>query len=428
MDAIAWLRHHARVNRDTATAPRLRVALCGLMLVAASCDEHETYLLVHVPAQPAAPIARLRLSADVAGTNHTAELPADFAADGGSELTLPSSVIVRLPSDARGPLALTIDEQLADGTTMFAQALTTTIAAAGKSEVTVAPGPPWKASIVTMNANDLDGVIAAGASMLYTAGDGGTILRSTDGSTWTPETSSVSQKLQSIWASGPNDIYAVGNAATIVHSIGGGAWTSLPAPAAASGKVLHLVWGSDAGHVYIVGDGGLMLTSTNQGQSWQPITTSITTTLNIVWGAQPNHLLISGSGGAIYRSIDDGMTWAPVRAADGGYIWSIWGSSASDIYAAGAKGVILHSTDDGAHWTTQSSGKPTVTFFGCSGGLANDVYCVGDSGTIVHSSNGGSTWVAIPSGVAGVLNWVLPVPAFGAMFVCGDDGQLLRSF
>ena len=383
---------------------------------------------MHVPAQPAAPIARLRLSANVAGTTRTAELPADVDGDGGSDLALPSSVIVRLPADARGPLALTADEQLADGTTMFAQALTTTIAAEGESEVTLAPGPPWKASIVTLNANDLDGVWATGPTTLYTAGDGGTILRSTDGDTWTPETSSVSQKLQSIWASGPNDIYAVGSAATIVHSTGGGAWAPLPAPAAASGKVLHLVWGSDAGHVYIVGDGGLMLTSADQGQSWQTIATPVTTTLNIVWGASPGHLLISGDKGAIYRSTSDGVSWDLVRAADGGYIWAIWGSGADDLYAAGAKGVILHSSDDGADWTTQSSGKPAVTFFGCSGGLANDVYCVGDAGTIVHSSNHGATWVAIPSGVAGVLNWVLPVPAFGTMFVCGDDGQMLRSF
>jgi photosystem II stability/assembly factor-like uncharacterized protein len=424
MDARARLRHYRGVNGP---AQRLASALsCGFLLAAASCGGDEPYLLVHVPAPTAAAIARLELRASVAGTMHTTELPADFDADGGAALTLPSSVIVRLPPEARGPLTLTIDEQLADGTTMAAQTLTTTIAAHGQSEVTLAPVAPWKSTIVTPN--DLDGVWAAGPTALYTAGDGGAILRSSDGDTWTPETSSVSQKLQSLWASGPNDIYAVGVGATIVHSVGAGAWTTQPAPSAASGKTLHLVWGSDAGHVYIVGDGGLMLTSTNRGQSWTPIATSVTTQLNIVWGAQTGHLLISGETGAILRSTNNGGSWTTVHTgATGSYIWSIWGTSASDIYAAGAKGVILHSTDDGATWTAQSSGQ-TVIFYGCAGGLANDVYCVGDGGTIVHSSNHGATWVTIPSGVGSVLNWALPVPALGAMLVCGDGGVMLRSF
>jgi photosystem II stability/assembly factor-like uncharacterized protein len=396
-------------------------------LTTAGCDR-ESYLVVKVPTQPAAAIARLRVSALLDGATKTAELPAEAAGDdGGSGLTLPTSLILRLPADARGAIDLTVDEQLADGTTMYAQRLTAPLSADGKSEVTIQPGPPWLASIVTLNANALNGMWAVGPTTIYAAGGGGTILRTGDGSAWTPETSSTNQNLQSIWGSGPNDIYAVGNAATIVHSTGAGDWTVLPAPTTAAGKTLHLVWGSGPDQVYIVGDGGLMLSSTNHGQSWQTIATPVTTMLNIVWGASAGHVLISGEKGAILRSINNGASWTTVRAADNGYIWSIWGTGADDIYAAGMNGVILHSGDDGVTWTAQNSGK-TATFFGCSAGLANDVFCVADAGTIVHTSDHGNTWVSIPSGVGGVLNWAVAVPAFDTVLVCGDSGQMLRYF
>src|SRR6185295_12001428 len=75
---------------------------------------------------------------------------------------------------------------------------------------------------------------------------------------------------------------------------------------------LAATWGSDFMNVYIVGDGGTILHTTNGGARW-------------------NHEDVSS---------------AP--------LWGVWGSAAGDVYAVGNQGTILHAKS--GTWASEKSG------------------------------------------------------------------------
>jgi photosystem II stability/assembly factor-like uncharacterized protein len=59
---------------------------------------------------------------------------------------------------------------------------------------------------------------------LWAVGDGGTILHSSDGTTWNAQTSGTTNDLTSVAAVAANDVFAVGDKGTILH-YDGTAWT-----------------------------------------------------------------------------------------------------------------------------------------------------------------------------------------------------------
>lgn len=63
----------------------------------------------------------------------------------------------------------------------------------------------------------LTAVWGSSANDVYVVGTSGTILHSSDGTTFTAEPSGVTFNLNGVGGSGPNDVYAVGDHGTILH-------------------------------------------------------------------------------------------------------------------------------------------------------------------------------------------------------------------
>jgi photosystem II stability/assembly factor-like uncharacterized protein len=113
-----------------------------------------------------------------------------------------------------------------------------------------------------------------------------------------------------------------------------------------------------------------------------------------VFATGASSVYIVGENGTIMHSSDDGMTWSkgnPTAVT----LYSVWGTSDIDVYTVGAGNHIYHTTD-GANWTEQPSslsGMPGA-LLSVSGAppFRGDVWAVGTIGRILHSTGNGS-WI-----------------------------------
>jgi photosystem II stability/assembly factor-like uncharacterized protein len=163
----------------------------------------------------------------------------------------------------------------------------------------------------TPTLSSLRAVVFADASAGLAAGDGGTLLRTTDGgSSWAVVGSPVSSALRSVaFASDRLRAWAVGDGGVVLRSSDGGAsWTRISAPTQATLRAVRFA--DDALHGIAVGD--VAIGTSDGGATWTALTQP---------PAALNGLSISGTravavgaSGLIWRSADSGATWSQVSA------------------------------------------------------------------------------------------------------------------
>lgn len=258
---------------------------------------------------------------------------------------------------------------------------------------------------------------------------------------WTAQDSGTADLLRGVWGSGPNDIFAVGrNGDPTVQSYGvmdhfdGTRWTAQQVGT----YPLVAVGGSGPDDIYAVGgllgSPGVVLHSSDDGQSWLPVTSfpqaslPSSSVLRGVWADPAGDVYITGGNGVVVYSHDHGSTWTIAsNLAFQGSIYGVWGSEGDDVYVAGAPASVQHSTDGGTTWTSQT--LATDNLLGVWGSGGNDVYAVGgsaSSGLIFHSSDGGATWASEDSGVSSEL-----IGVWGSgpndVYAVGFNGTILHS-
>jgi photosystem II stability/assembly factor-like uncharacterized protein len=226
--------------------------------------------------------------------------------------------------------------------------------------------------------------VAYGEERVVAVGAHGTIIDSRDLIAWTQRDSGTTADLFGLGyccGEGGSDLYAVGQAGTILKFTGS-AWQRM-----ASGTTANLYGVS----TWIVGEGGIILTTANGGQSFHRLSTSTTRDLhNASCGAW-----IGGDNGTIL-STRDGTSFSLDPTATGVRIRAVTCDSLG--FAFGDKGTLLEGTAGG--WMPITSGT-TVDFIGATalaavnetgteyvGAMGSD----GSSYTLVHSK-----WVRVPA-------------------------------
>ncbi len=288
---------------------------------------------------------------------------------------------------------------------------------------------------------DLKGVFFTDANNGVAVGEGGTILRTTNGgTTWTTQRSGTVNHLCSVFFTDANTGFAVGEAGTILHTTNAGAtWVSQP-----SGTQFPL-WGiSFANHTtgIAVGPGfawssadstGTKLHTTTAGATWTNRSAgagNLIVALSGVSFVDSSTLIIVGWG-LILRSSDAGATWrgvfvpgqdkkfTAVSFADDS-VGTVVGITNNEV-----GGVVMRTTNAGNNWSIQSSGLfPrlwSVYFTDRNIGTA-----VGHLGAIMRTTDGGVTWVSQSSGTASILYGVFFTSA-DTGFVVGASGAILRT-
>ena len=296
----------------------------------------------------------------------------------------------------------------------------------------------------------LNAVAFPNASCGWAVGDGGTIVRTTDGgTTWDSQFSPTGRTLLAVCFVDTSDGWAVGASETVLCTHDSGAnWAPQTPPSTGPGSApydLTSVCFADTQHGWAAGTLGMVLVTSDGGSHWtqQPCAGSLSSFAAIACADTSVAVAVGGSG-LIVATVNGGHLWTTSQAqggsaslhgvcmvgrthawavGDGGTIrrwngsgsWlaqssattmtlmSVCFSDAENGWAVGDEGAIVHTTDGGAHWTRQASGLAPVDDFGnpmnrlngaCSTGAGHAV-AVGAGGMIVATSDSGAKWVAL---------------------------------
>ena len=160
----------------------------------------------------------------------------------------------------------------------------------------------------------------------------------------------------------------------------------------------------------IVGDSGLILSSSDNGATWDNMTSGVSTNLaSVAYGG--GTFVVGGNSGVILTSTN-ASTW--ISETSGGNSWSAVSDGVSDNLSgtaygndlhviSGVSGTILTSSDNGSSWTSQTSGTSEViwdvTYY-------NNIFVsVSDNG-LIYTSGDGTTWTPRTSGTSSPLRGV----------------------
>lgn len=156
------------------------------------------------------------------------------------------------------------------------------------------------------------------------------------------------------------------------------------------------VWFEDDSHGFVVGAYGMILRTTDGGQSWKDMSGEIDNAqnfhLNSITQIAGGALVIVGEAGQIHVSTDGGDTWERRESPYPGSLFGVIGTGqVNEILAFGLRGNMMRSTDLGRSWNmiTNEAGATLM-----SGAVAEDgrITLVGNGGAVLMSTNGGESF------------------------------------
>jgi photosystem II stability/assembly factor-like uncharacterized protein len=277
--------------------------------------------------------------------------------------------------------------------------------------VTTTDGTDWSLqSSGAPTGDNLMGVSCiSGTTTCYAVGYAGTIVTTTNLTSWSTMTSNTTEPLTGITCLSTTSCVATGEAGTI-DVLNGTTWT-VTSTTLGSSAFLAGVTCVTANVCYTVGKQGVTLgfDSTNvSGTVTQQAGGGTTQTMESISCTSASTCETVGGAGTILGTTNGGQTWLPQTSGSTATLEGV-SCSGSDCVAVGTTGAILGSTNGGATWTAQTSGV-TVTLEGVS---CNSGGCVvvgnaptSGSGTILTSANGGGTWTPSSSGVPATLDGI----------------------
>ncbi|MBM3853425.1 MAG: hypothetical protein FJ399_09745 [Verrucomicrobia bacterium] len=140
------------------------------------------------------------------------------------------------------------------------------------------------------------------------------------------------------------------------------------------------------GTLYLAGERGTLLRSTDEGQSWAPIRTSYEGSFYGIMPLDRRTLVAYGLRGHIYRSVDDGINWQPVAAPEPVLLATGLQLKSNYLLLAGQARTLLLSRDYGKTFTPVD---PAI-----GSGVAELIEL--DGGGLLALGEAGPTLLAIP--------------------------------
>ncbi|HEY3251283.1 MAG TPA: YCF48-related protein [Ignavibacteria bacterium] len=209
----------------------------------------------------------------------------------------------------------------------------------------------------------------------------------------------------------------------------GVSWFPLPIPPADTGEGIAFtdVLFTDNNTGFVVGGdgytaGGLVLKTTNGGNSWFPLTLPNNNMLLRVYFVNSNTGYVSGYR-TIIKTTDGGTTWVEQNPNSTSYLFQMSFTDVNTGYVAGFQG-IRKTTDGGNNWISQFSG---ASLFGIDFADANIGIAVGDNAKILRTTNGGNNWGPINYTYSTCALWRVRFMSSSAGYILGLCSQILRT-
>src|SRR4051812_18549841 len=157
--------------------------------------------------------------------------------------------------------------------------------------------------------------------------------------------------------------------------------------------------------------------------SWVTQSVPVPTSLYAIYGAS-GEIYVVGDQGVILHTTDDGTHWTRQDSHTTSALFGVWTDGATAI-AVGYHGTLLRSIDHGATWQASLFGAETLLGIGGGsvagdGGSGSRLWAVGEHGTVLQSIDGGMIWAGSTSLSTENLHgvWSSPVESF----IIGDSG------
>ncbi|HVG18455.1 MAG TPA: YCF48-related protein [Blastocatellia bacterium] len=270
---------------------------------------------------------------------------------------------------------------------------------------------------------------------IWVVGAQGLIARSYDeGKTFQEVSTGVDANLNDVYIRGGR-IWVVGDAGTILKSTDGGRSfvKSVYTSRHGTGKDaqnpsreidLYSVQFTDADYGYVVGDGGLILASTNGGASWREQKSGTDAQLFHL-SFQGDRGWVVGTNGVILHTDDAGRNWYPQRSGSTDDLNRVYLINDKDGLITGDNGLLLRTGNGGATWdrVTLNVREP---LFGMSFIDKKTGWVVGYKGRVIRTYDGGRNWVEQDSGTAEDLFSVSFYKNRG--YAIGRDGLVMRYY
>jgi hypothetical protein len=186
--------------------------------------------------------------------------------------------------------------------------------------------------------------------------------------------------------------------------------------AGTSGVSTALNAAASLGQTVVVGDAGVILTSTD-AKAWTARSSGTTVRLNGVLAGLGAFIAV-GDNGTILRSTD-AVTWNPVSAGTTAHLYAV-GLVNNVLVAVGAGGTLLSSSDGGLAWTARSTGTTANLR---SAAYGSSYVVVGDAGTVITSADLAAWTVQTPPTSQSLRRVVFST----RLVAVGDGGTVLLS-
>jgi len=202
--------------------------------------------------------------------------------------------------------------------------------------------------------------------------------------------------------------------------------TSEPAPLAAKSLLLAVARAGD--RLVAVGDRGHVVVSTDNGRTWAQRLTPTRAMLTGVSFADARHGWAVGHDGVILATSDGGESWT--RQDRGDDLESIYLDvlflDAQRGFITGAYGQCRSTVDGGKTWRPLEPDSAEIHYNRIAADANGRLYLAGESGTLLISSDEGQTWRASAVPYDGSLFTIVPL-GDRTLVVAGLRGHILTS-
>ena len=262
--------------------------------------------------------------------------------------------------------------------------------------------------------------------------------------TWERLGASTKRAAVSITCPDRDHLWAAGQAGLIWHSDDGGR-TWQPQQSGATRQLLSIAF-VNLQRGLAVGDFGRLLRTEDGGKTWTRIALpqniklppDVAETvdpgdvvLNSIAFTDPDHVWIAGEFGVILASTDGGLTWESQDSPVQSTLFGIFFADQQRGWAVGLESTLLRTTDGGKTWQKQEIETPWGFSLALYDVAVRGTYgwAVGNSGLLLSSNDGGETWHLVNVPVEMGSAWLrgLSLLPDGRGYIVGASGLVLAT-